>query len=130
MLVGSAKIISAFGKASVLDLPDPIFGASFRHIILFVGILEIILSSICLFTGKNDLSLYLVTWLGACFLQYRIGLAWIGYHRPCHCLGSLTDALHISDQTADRIATFLLSYLIIGSGCLIISNCKVFRAIL
>jgi hypothetical protein len=39
----------------------------------------------------------------------------MNWHRPCNCLGNLTDALHISPQTADNIMKLLLAYLLIGS---------------
>jgi hypothetical protein len=46
---------------------------------------------------------------------YRIGLDWVGYHKPCSCLGTLTDSLHIPPQTADGAMKMILGYLIVGS---------------
>lgn len=62
----------------------------------------------------------LVTWLSTSFLCYRIGLWWIGWKRPCGCMGSLTDALHIKPETADHIAKAFLAYLLISSYGLLI----------
>ena len=45
----------------------------------------------------------------------RFGLWWMGWHKPCNCLGNLTDALHLSPQTADNIMKVVLAYLLIGS---------------
>jgi hypothetical protein len=39
----------------------------------------------------------------------------MGYHKPCNCLGNLTDALHIPLQTADTAMKIVLGYLLIGS---------------
>ena len=57
----------------------------------------------------------LVVWLATSFLVYRIGLVWVGYKKPCPCLGNLTDALHIPPQTADTAMKIILAYLLIGS---------------
>jgi len=51
---------------------------------------------------------------------YRLGLWWMHWHRPCSCLGNLTDALHISPQVADNVMKVLLAYLLIGSYGLLI----------
>jgi hypothetical protein len=115
LITGSAKIVSAFGKAKVLNMIDPILRISFGHLMLIVGILEIVISLFCLLTKRHYLCLCLVAWLGTCFLVHRLGLLWISYQEPCHCLGSLTDALHISQQTADSIAKIILAYLLFGS---------------
>jgi hypothetical protein len=40
---------------------------------------------------------------------------WVGWHKPCSCLGNLTDALHIPPQTADTAMKIILAYLLIGS---------------
>jgi hypothetical protein len=52
-------------------------------------------------------------------LVYRLGLWWMDWHRPCNCLGNLTDALHISPQAADNVMKVLLAYLLIGSYALL-----------
>jgi len=124
LITGSAKILSAFGNARILTMADPILRISFGHIMLIVGILEIVISSFCLLTKRHYLCLYLVAWLGTCFLVHRLGLLWIHYQEPCHCLGSLTDALHISPQTADSAAKIILAYLLFGSYFLLLNPRK------
>jgi len=49
------------------------------------------------------------------FVVYRVGLWWIGWHRPCGCLGNLTDLLGISPHTADTIMKLVLAYLLAGT---------------
>ena len=44
----------------------------------------------------------------------------MGWHKPCGCLGNLTDALGISPETADTVAKVLLAYLLIGSYALLV----------
>jgi hypothetical protein len=82
---------------------------------LLVGVVEIVISTVCLFSKRTWLSAGFLAWLSTSFLAYRIGLVLVGYHRPCSCMGNLTDALHISPQTTDTAIKIILAYLLIGS---------------
>jgi len=120
VLTGLAKLWSAFGHARILDVPTPILGISFSHSMLAVGVLELLIASSCLLGTGRKVSLALIAWLATNFLVYRLGLLWVGYHKPCSCLGNLTDALHISPQAADTAMKIVLAYLLLGSyGCLL-----------
>ena len=112
---GIAKVWSAFGHTKLLVVADPITGIQFGHLMLMTGILELVIVSVCLFGKSQKLSLALVAWLATNFVVYRFGLWWLGWHRPCSCLGNLTDTLHVSPQVADNIMKVMLAYLLIGS---------------
>jgi len=114
-ITGLAKVFSATGSARALDVADPIIGIPFRHLLLAVGLLELFIAFFCLFTDKRQFSLLAVAWLATNFVVYRVGLWWIGWHRPCGCLGNLTDLLGISPHTADTIMKIVLVYLLVGS---------------
>ena len=43
------------------------------------------------------------------------GLWYLGWQRPCSCLGNLTDTLHISPHVADVAMKIVLAYLLVGS---------------
>jgi hypothetical protein len=124
LITGLAKIISFFGNANMLDLNDPIFGIRFRCLILFVGVLELATSAVCLLTSKHLLCLFLAAWLSTSFILYRMGAIWVGYHRPCACLGSLTIQLHISERNADLVMKLLAAYIFVGSLCFLTSFLK------
>ena len=110
-----AKFISAYGNAHILQHPDAIFDISYRQVFWILGTFELIIALGCLFNRRLGLQAGLVAWLATAFVIYRVGLLWIGYHRPCSCLGNLTDALHILPQTADMAMKVILAYLLIGS---------------
>jgi hypothetical protein len=99
----------------LLTVADPIAGIPFRWLLLVVGMLELVIAAVCLFSKNKRLASLLVAWLATNFLVYRLGLWWMGWHRPCGCMGKLTDALHISEHTADNIMKVVLAYLLIGS---------------
>ena len=114
-IAGLAKIITVFGRVRILEVSDPLFGISFRALLVAVGLVEIIIAVLCLLTKGSRLSTLLVAWLATCFLIYRVGLRYVGWHRPCPCFGNITDFLGIPPQTADTVMRIVLAYLLIGS---------------
>ena len=119
-ITGIAKLWSGLGTSKFLAVIDPIFGIKFGQLMLAVGLAEIVVALVCFFSKRQTMALGFVAWISTNFVVYRLGLWWIGWHRPCGCLGNLTDALHISPQTADNIMKVLLAYLLIGSYGLLI----------
>jgi len=115
LITGAAKVISAFGHAEILQRTDPILPLRFNHLMLAAGALELLVAAVCFFDKWRVPANFLTAWLATSFLIYRIGLWWIGWHRPCHCLGDFADAIGISSQTADAIMKGVLAYLLIGS---------------
>ena len=114
-ITGVAKIVSVFGTQMMLVQQDPLFGISFRHLLLLVGITELIIASLCLFTNKPKRNALLIAWMSTSFVVYRLGLWAMNWKRPCHCLGNLTDALHISPEMADTFMKIILAYLLVSS---------------
>jgi len=109
------KALSAIGPARALDAADPLIGIPFRQLLLLVALAELLVAFFCLFTDKRRFNLLAVAWLSTNFLVYRLGLWFIGWRRPCGCMGSLAGALHLSDQAADNIMKGVLAYLLLGS---------------
>lgn len=114
-MTGLAKAFSAIGPARALDAFDPLIGIPFRQLLLLVGLAELLIAFFCVFTDKRRLSLLAVAWISTNFLVYRFGLCFIGWHRPCGCMGSLSDMLHLSPRAADNIMKGVLAYLLVGS---------------
>ena len=115
LLTAVVKLFSSFGNARILQNPDPILSISFQKIFWIVGVIELVVACICFFGKRVGLQAGLVAWLATNFVVYRLGLLWIGYHKPCPCLGNLTDALHLPPQTADTAMKIILGYLLLGS---------------
>jgi len=114
-LTGSAKALGSFGEAKLLSVPDPIFGFQFHYLMLVVGVLELAIAAVCFLDRRGAAASAMVACLVTSFLVYRLGLWWIGWHKPCNSLGNLTDALHISPQFADNLMKVVLAYLLLGS---------------
>jgi len=115
LMTGVAKLISSHGTARILQNQDPILKMSFQRLFQIVGSIELAVASFCYFGRRLQLQTALVGWLATGFLIYRMGLNWVGYDKPCGCLGNLTDALRITPQTADTMMKITLAYLLIGS---------------
>lgn len=100
---GDCEGVEPLGSTTLIAVTDPISGIAFRWLLVGVSLLELIIAGFCFFNKDKWLSTLLVAWLATKFLVYRSGLWWIGWKRPCSCMGSLTSALRISEQTADNI---------------------------
>lgn len=114
-VTGIAKVASTLGSVRLLAVADPIAGIPFRWLLLAVGIVELVIAGVCFVGRDKRWASVLVAWLATSFLIYRLGLWWMGWHRPCGCMGSLTEALDLSEQTADDIMKGVLAYLLVGS---------------
>jgi len=119
-ITGLAKVWSAFGKVKLLEVSDPIIGLPFGDLLLAVGLVEMAIAWFCFFGKRSVLPTTLVAWFATNLLMYRLGLRWMGWHKPCNCLGNLTDTLHLSPQAADNIMKLVLAYLLVGSYGLVI----------
>ena len=116
----AAKLGSIPGNAGFLGVPDPVFGIQFRHILLAVGSLELVIAVICLSGLARQLGLPLIAWLSSSFIFYRLAVWWGDAKRPCPCLGSLGDSLHMTRDVADTLMKMALAYLLVGSYGLLI----------
>lgn len=115
LMTSLAKLASATGSARALLIPDPILLISFRAEFVIIGAAEILVGSVCLIHSGVSLRAGLIAWLSTAFSVYRFGLWAVGWHKPCACLGNLTDVLGISPQAADSAMRVILAYLLIGS---------------
>lgn len=118
LLVTSAvgKFIATGSDVAIFDLRDPLFHLPFRYLLWLAASLELIVVFVCLSSKLRNLTQAIaIAWLGTDLLLYRIGLWLIDYQRPCSCMGSLAEGLHISSNTADGIMKTVLAYLLIGS---------------
>jgi len=121
-ITGLAKAFSAIGPTRALDTADPLIGIPFRQLLLLVGLVELLIAFFCLFSDKRRFSLLAVAWVSTNFLVYRLGLWFIGWHKPCGCMGTLAGVLHLPDQAADNIMKGVLAFLLIGSYLLLLSQ--------
>jgi hypothetical protein len=51
VVTGLAKVWAGLGHTKVMAVPDPITGLSFGHLMLAVGVGELVIASICLFAN-------------------------------------------------------------------------------
>jgi hypothetical protein len=115
LFLGIAKLISSVGAAGVLSAEDPLTEFSFKSLFRIVGGVELVVALVCILSKRIWVSMSLLAWLATSIVAYRFYLFSIAYNKPCSCLGNLTDALHISPQTADTAMKIILAYLLIGS---------------
>lgn len=112
-----AKLISATGSARILRESDPVLILPLGVILGLVGFLELFVGGLCFYSKKSFLWAGVLVWMSTNFIAYRVALHLAGGRRQCKCLGTITDALHISASTSDLVAKLILAYLFVG-GCL------------
>lgn len=111
--VGLAEVLGAFDPAQSLNLADPIWGVSFRHLMLTFGVVQVAVSLVLLFTNWRPLGLGLAAWLAANFLIFRIGLVSADWR---HSTGFMVGWLGFSPPMMDIIATGLSIFLLAEAG--------------
>ena len=124
LLTGMAKTVSSAGSAKILLHHDPLTGLQFGNLFRIVGCIEVVVALVCFFRKRIWFPTGLIAWLATSFVTYRFGLIWVGYQKPCSCLGNLTDVLHIPPQTADTVMKIILAYLLIGSYAILFCRRK------
>jgi len=115
LITGTAKIFSAFGRAKLLMLSDPVVGLPWKYLLLITGICELTVACIWVSEKYTKIPLLAITWLTTAISVYRFGMWWANADRPCGCLGGLTDALNISPRAADAVMRVLLIYLLVSA---------------
>jgi len=121
ILLGITLLIAAFSKLIVwsqgrplLDSVDPLIGQSYRYIYppvafveMFVGFAAIMVSRVS-FTTRA----LLLSWLGCCFVFYRLLAYSIGYKGPCRCLGEIFEWWPFFSQHQDAVLSLLVSIMV------------------
>jgi hypothetical protein len=107
--------------------PDPLLGLRFRHLALLVGLLVLLVALFSMLTPRRALSVAAVARLATNFVVSRGGLSIIGWHRPCGCLGSLTDLLHRWRDAADNVMKVALAYLPLWGYGILFHQCRQVR---
>ncbi len=115
VVTGAAKVFSATGDASILNIPDPVFGLKYAVLMFVVGLTEI-LASISLFVIKPLWIRYSVIFcFGFGFFLYNLSLSINRLDQWCPCLGTLTDRLRLNPTLIHRALGAVVLYLILGS---------------
>jgi len=118
-LIGAGNLLAGLGNSQVLSLPDPLFHLSLRYHLLLMGMVQLFVAYVCLFTRQRSLSLGLVVWLALNFLIYRAGLCSLNWPHPYTSVGQLTDRLNISPRFAEVILVGTSLGLLFGGGAIL-----------
>lgn len=115
MFGGITRLLEVFEKTQQLDISAPIVLIPFRQLLLYIGIVELIVACLCLFTNKRTLILILITCLVTVYAVYRVSLCAMGWYHPYPLLANLMETLNISPFIADGVVMAASAFLFIGS---------------
>jgi hypothetical protein len=114
-ITASAKLVSAFGSAKILYLPDPLLSVPYKQLLLWAAALEFAILGVLLSGAGERAKLCLVGWAAGIFVLYRVASWLLGNGTPCPCLGTLSDLLRISNGLADAVLFLFVAYMATGS---------------
>ncbi len=120
-VVAIPKLISFSGSSMLLLERDPIITLRFANLLLLAAALEFFVVIICAFRLLIE-KLMEITFLSSIIIAYRVGLVWVGWTKPCNCLGNMGDALPISPESTDNFMKFLLGFMFSGGVLFILMN--------
>lgn len=110
-----AKVISAFGRAALLETPDPLLSLSYRNLMMFAAAAELLVLSMLISKCSVLTKVISVSWVACVFAAYRAAAWLVGADDFCPCLGGLADAIRLSPSAASKVLTGTLIYMIMGS---------------
>jgi len=113
LFLGLANVLGSYSALQALTIPDPVLNVPFRRIMLAVGMLQLAVSFILLFTNRKSPGLGLTICVSANFLVYRIALWTMGWR---YSSGFLFDPLGLSMRTTDAVMS-LASAILLGGSC-------------
>ncbi len=115
VLTAAAKLFSVGGDAVLLELPDPVFGLKYRHMMVLMGLAEILVAAMIFWLGNSQRSLVAIQGFSAAVLVYRVSVEMVGPGALCPCLGTLHEKLGLSEGAVEITTLSLLAYLLVGS---------------
>jgi hypothetical protein len=114
-MVALAKLVSAFGEARILLLPDPLLPASNRQVLIGAALVEICVAGYLMYGVSAKLKYFLTGWLASCFILYRVFIWELAPAKPCPCLGTITSQIPISPRIIDFLLKVIIIYMFVGS---------------
>jgi hypothetical protein len=109
------KLVSVFGSAEALKLPDALFSLQNRWVMLLAGFTEACVVGILLSEVAPETKIAGILWLSLNFATYRLCLWLIGVTTPCPCMGSSYGLIGVDSGTMDRIMGAIVIVLLAGS---------------
>jgi DNA-directed RNA polymerase subunit RPC12/RpoP len=115
LVAAMARFLVAAHPTAYPPFTDPFLGIPAWIVVLLVGVMELAVASLCLFTKRLELQLTLLAWLALNFFAYGYCLMFTHYNLPSSGIGSLTDPLGLSHGVAGMLAKGVPYYLLAGS---------------
>ena len=129
LIAALAKLYSASGDARILSARDPLLPASNREVFVAAGLVELAVA--VYLTRCRDIKLKHLTvlWLSCNFIVYRLAISFIGYNKPCPCLGTVSERLPLSPHVIDRLLWAMVAIMFMGSSfCLMHPSVVAFKS--
>lgn len=114
------KLVSVFGTAEALKLPDALFGLQHRWVMLLAAGVEAGVLVVLRSRAAPLPKLASILWLSLNFATYRFCLWLMGVGAPCPCMGNSYGWIGMDAATMDRVMGGLVVLLVSGSAYLLV----------
>src|SRR6266536_2352821 len=114
-----AKLVSVFGYAEALTLPDALFGWQTRWVMVLSALTEACVVGLLMSRAAPLTKLSGLLWLSLNFASYRFSLWLIGASTACPCMGSTYGLIGVGAATMEHIMAGIVLVLVAGSSYLI-----------
>lgn len=122
-LTGVAKIVTLLSSGYDYEwtqMKDPVFGLPFQPMILGVGLLELVIATLCLRCSNLNGALPLIAWFSTSLIVYRLAAMLSGWQRPCGCLGTLPALAGVTETQLSVMLWWVLGFMLLGSVSLLV----------
>lgn len=114
-ITAGAKLYSATGHARLLDIEEALLPMSIRQALWLIGFIELAIVVVLLVSRSDTIKLVCIAWLAGNFALYRIATLVLAVGKPCPCLGSITERLHLKQATVEHVLVAIVAYMLFGS---------------
>lgn len=115
LAMGWVTLVGAFQESQRLGFLDPILGVTTKHLMTLIGISELLIAVLCLFTYKWKAQLTCVLWVASNLGLYQIAMKYCTGRFSSACMSNWTGPLQIHPASADLLMFGAILYLFLGS---------------
>lgn len=116
LATATAKFFTLHDDPKYLYEEDPVLLVSWRTVMFLAASVESGIALICFLASRSRIAPVSITWFAAMAIIYRVGLQWLGYQKPCRCMGSFAEVVGIQESVLERVLVGGLVFLILV-GC-------------
>jgi len=116
---GVLKLVTCVSEVPMLGIESTVLAPlTVRQVVGLAALLELGVASFMVVSRSLLLCGVAGLWFSTVLVIYRLSREFLNAGEPCHCLGSLSKWLGLSDRSADRLSLIVAAY-VLAASCLL-----------